>query len=212
MKPRLDLKKYKVLLFDLGGVILNLSFEKTYQSFTRLLDVSIDQIKKDFVHQTFFKDFEIGKISDHEFRLSIQKFAVRKLMDAEIDHAWNAMLGNLPLRRIEVLQKLKSSYQLILFSNTNHIHLQAFKQICIEAGIHDFDACFNQAYYSHLVGKRKPDQATYQWICNQHDFYPSDVLFFDDSELNLQGAEAIGIHTFLVNDTDELFQELGKQV
>ena len=176
------------------------------------LEKPIADIKSDMVHQLFFKEFEVGKINAQEFREFIKEFTSKKISDIEIDKAWNEMLGDLPVKRLHVLNKLKQHYQLILFSNTNEIHLKEFRNICSQFNVSNFDSYFGKAYYSHLVGMRKPNVETYQWICKQHGFSPADILFFDDSEVNLKGAESIGIQTFLVNDADELFQELDKQV
>jgi putative hydrolase of the HAD superfamily len=212
MKPKFEINKHRVLLFDLGGVILNLSFENTFNAFAKVSNKKFDQIEQDFSSITFFKEFEIGRISEAEFRMYINQLLQTNLSDALIDSAWNAMLGTLPSSRLNVLDKLNESYTLILISNTNSIHLREFNHIVSKNNIRLFDSYFDVAYYSHLIGMRKPDIETYQWICNQHNLQPDTVLFFDDNLANLQGAAKVGINTYHVTNADELFKELERQI
>ena len=212
MHIKFDISKHSVLLFDLGGVILDLSFANTFNAFAKLSNKRIHEIENDFSAISFFKDFETGHLTESEFRSELTKLLCINVTDEILDQAWNAMLGILPTNRLQVLEKLSKSHTLILFSNTNSIHLKAFTEIVKQSGTKSFDSYFSTAYYSHLVGRRKPDRATYQWICKQHNFEPNTILFFDDNLANLQGASEVGINTFHVTDADELFKELDCQL
>jgi glucose-1-phosphatase len=212
MIRKVDIEKYKVLLFDLGGVILNLSFDSTFRAFEKVSKRKFSQIEQEFNSVSFFKEFEKGEISEPEFRMYINQLLHTNLSDTVIDTSWNAMLGTLPSYRLIVLERLKESHTLILFSNTNSIHLREFCNIVSKNSSKLFDSYFHTTYYSHLVGMRKPDTKTYQWICKQNNVLPETILFFDDNLANLQGAQTVGINTYHVTNADELFKELERQV
>jgi epoxide hydrolase-like predicted phosphatase len=212
MNHKFEVKKYKVLLFDLGGVILDLSFANTFGAFAKESKIETEQVERDFNSVSFFKEFETGKVAEPEFRMYINQLLQTNLSDTVIDNAWNAMLETLPVNRLKVLDSLKKSHTLILFSNTNSIHLRKFTNIVNSSSDKPFEKYFDAAYYSHLVGMRKPDLETYQWICKQHNLQAETILFFDDNLANLQGAQTVGINTYHVTNADELFKELERQI
>ncbi|MCE2733320.1 MAG: HAD family hydrolase [Chryseotalea sp.] len=212
MNRKLNLKHTPILLFDLGGVILDLSFEKTFKAFAEISNRSLSQLETAFTTIDFFKQFETGKITEQEFRVSVNRYLQTNLSDQKLDAAWNAMLLTLPPSRLAVLKALKLKYQLYLFSNTNSIHIRYFDELVNKVSLTPFESYFNATYYSHIVGMRKPDVSTYHWICQQHTLKPEHILFFDDNLGNLQGAAKAGINTYHVTHADELFKELEFQV
>jgi glucose-1-phosphatase len=194
------------IIFDLGGVILNLDTDKTYHQFSALSGRSLLQLKSEVSQASFFNDYEKGLMTDTEFRESLNLFLQTQLEDDQLDEAWNAMLLDLPLARIDLLKKVGSTYRIFLLSNTNNIHLQCFNKI-IEPlhGISSLDALFEKAYYSHLVKMRKPNTEIYQYVLEQNDLVANETLFLDDNLANLQGAELVGISTFHVTHPDLIF-------
>ena len=110
------------LLFDLGGVILNIEYSLTIQAFERIGGQDFQLRYSKAAQSSLFDDFEIGAISKDEFRNGIRALLDVNVSGQKIDHAWNAMLRDLPNARVDLLKHLRSKYQLILFSNTNQIH------------------------------------------------------------------------------------------
>jgi putative hydrolase of the HAD superfamily len=202
----LALSGIKNIIFDLGGVIINLSVEKTHQAFADLSGFSVDEINT-LVHEvTFFHDYEKGMIQDADFRNHLRQSLKISADDARIDKAWNAMLLDIPMERIRLLEQLAGEYKLYLLSNTNNIHLQSFNaQVHQLTGFPALDQYFDQAYYSHLLKMRKPDLEIYEHVLQTNGLIPHETIFLDDNKDNLTGANKAGIKTFHVQQPDQLF-------
>jgi glucose-1-phosphatase len=199
------------LVFDLGGVIINLSVRQTYQAFSQLSGLTSTHVEELTKAEAFFYEYETGTITSDDFRKSVRKILALNCSDSAIDEAWNAMLLDIPTHRINILLQLKNKYRLFLLSNTNEIHKLAFNKCLFECSGHNsFDSIFEKVYLSHEVGLRKPDSDIYSLVLQQNSLLASETLFFDDTELNLFGAHSVGIHTFHVKNADELFKELDK--
>jgi len=196
----------KNIIFDLGGVIINLSVEKTYQAFSELSGKPLEEIKK-IVHQNaFFNQYEEGMIEDADFRIHLRKVLNLNVNDSVLDHAWNAMLLDIPIERIHLLEELKNRFQLFLLSNTNNIHLQCFNsQVEQLTGFATIDQYFHHAYYSHLLKMRKPGVEIYEHVLHSSNLIPHETIFLDDNKDNLVGANKAGIKTFHVQHPDQIF-------
>lgn len=196
----------KNIIFDLGGVIINLSVEKTHQAFASLSGLTVGEIKHRVHHSAFFHQYEKGLISDVDFREQLRETLDVTVDDSELDHAWNAMLLDIPIERIQLLEQLKPRFNLFLLSNTNNIHLQCFnsqlKQLTGFAAIDDY---FHQAYYSHLVKMSKPDVEIYEHLLQSNNLVAGETIFLDDNKDNLAGANKAGIKTFHVQHPDQIF-------
>ena len=192
----MDLTGIKNIIFDLGGVVINLNFQKSLDAFQKL---SKSQKVIEFTQRqqaSLFDDYETGKITDAAFRDGLRKHYDIEGTDEQIDEAWNALLLDIPAERIDLLRELGNKYRLYLLSNTNAIHLQRFNQIVAESfTIPDLDSLFEKTYYSHLIGQRKPDAVVFEQILAQNNLNRSETLFVDDSIQHIESANAIGIKT-----------------
>lgn len=182
------------LIFDLGGVILTLDMARAEQHFVDLGVQDYNTLFRSGNVSSFFRAYELGVISDKEFLEALKALADLPLSDEQLIEAWNAMLGYFPEERIALLNQLKSKYRLFLFSNTNALHLATFKKMYADAfkGM-NFDDHFEKAYYSHLLGMRKPDKESYEYIISENKLNPSKTVFIDDSLINIEGAQSAGL-------------------
>lgn len=184
----------KNIIFDLGGVILNLDNRRTEEAFIRL---GVKQIGQYFGHghaASFFKDYEVGKISDRQFIDAIRELTGAEIPDEAIIDGWNALLLDFPPERIQLLKQLGKSYRIFLFSNTNALHLAALQHKYTETfGPGMLDDLFEKAYYSHLLGMRKPDVASFEHILKENQLNGPQTLFVDDALVNVEGAEQAGM-------------------
>jgi HAD superfamily hydrolase (TIGR01509 family) len=184
----------KNIIFDLGGVILNLDNRRTEDAFTSL---GVKDIRSYFGHghaSSFFKEYEVGRISDQQFVDSIRQLTGLSVSDTAIVDSWNALLLDFPPERIQLLRQLRKSYRLFLFSNTNALHLAALRQTYSNA----FDGgCledhFEKTYYSHLLGMRKPDRESFEYILQENQLNAAETMFVDDAIINVEGAEQVGL-------------------
>jgi len=193
------MKNIKNIIFDLGGVIINLDIPATTNAFAELAKkYQIENFSPQPEHQ-LFKDFEVGAISAQQFRDALRNFIHADITDEEIDFAWNAMLLDLPKSRLDLLLQLKEKYKTFLFSNTNEIHYTAFNKILFDShGETSLAPFFHKDYYSHLVGRRKPNADAFQLILDENGLTAEQTLFLDDTPQHLEGAKRLGIQTMLV--------------
>jgi len=194
------------VIFDLGGVILDLEVSKTMDAFGKLAGVPASVIRESVTKSPFFNDYEKGLLTDAEFRNRIRELLKKEVTDWQIDKAWNAMLGALPRARLTLLEELGKKHGLYLLSNTNNIHLQFFNEIVRSVSWHARLEPFSiNDYYSHLLKMRKPDAAIFEHVLRQNELNPSRTLFLDDNPDNLAGAQKAGIKTIHITSTDQLF-------
>lgn len=190
---------YKNIIFDLGGVILNIDYQLTVDAFRKIGLSQFDAIYSQLAQSNLFDDFEMGKISPEKFRDQIRKKITHPLTDTEIDTAWNAMLLDLPKERIKLLEKLKQSHRIFLLSNTNAIHEKAYTADMIKQyGSNVLENHFEKVYLSHHVGMRKPQKEIFQFVVNENNLQPEETLFIDDSPQYIKGAKDAGLDAILL--------------
>ena len=139
--------------------------------------------------------YETGKIDELTFMEGIQQFIPNAKL-IEIREAWNAILQDFPLERLEFLQMLPSQYQLLLLSNTDATHIDKFEHKVGQSFARDFYSCFEKVYFSFDMGLRKPDPKIYQFLLDQHNLIPENTLFVDDKKENTDAAAALGLHVW----------------
>ena len=182
------------IIFDLGGVILDIDFKRTQQAFVDLGITNFAELYG-FSHvDSFFRQHEAGQISDEEFLDSLQKMAGHTLGKDVIQKAWNALLIRFPPERIELLKKLGNKYRLFLLSNTNAIHVVEFQKIYSDTFKNGSLAdLFEKVYYSNEIGMRKPGTEIYEFVIKDSQLVPEETVFIDDSLANVEGAKQTGI-------------------
>ena len=192
------------IIFDLGGVIIDLDMSKTVHGLAQLMKVGETEATRMFQDDMRFKQYEKGELSDGEFRDFIRELTPGAVEDKEIDQVWNAMILDIPRERIQLLQDLRAHYSLYLLSNTNAIHMEDVMLKLAQKGISSFGELFDTEYYSHLVGMRKPDAEIYEHVLADQGIDASETIFFDDNPDNIQSARSLGIQTFHVLNPDDV--------
>ena len=193
------------LIFDLGGVILNLSISSSLKQLAAITKLPMEKIMEAYSSREEFLQYERGEISDNQFRAALQDIYSFREPDAVIDNCWNAMLLDIPPERIALLKRLKARYRTFLLSNTNSIHVKSFSEsLYREHGIDSLDSLFEKVYYSHEVKMRKPDPEIYRHVLKANGLAASETLFLDDNERNIDGARTVGLEVFLVRNPDQL--------
>jgi len=191
------MQNIKNVIFDLGGVILNIDIKKTAAAFTRLGQESFENLFNIGHAAGFFKEYECGLIDDTGFITAVKERFQNKVTDQQVIDAWNALLLDFPASRIDFLKNIGSKYRLFLFSNTNALHREAFNVIYQNSFKNGhLDELFEKTYYSHILKMRKPDPASYQYIIDENGLNPAETLFIDDAMVNIEGAQKCGIQAF----------------
>jgi putative hydrolase of the HAD superfamily len=187
------MENISTIIFDLGGVIMDIDVKKTLRAFSGL---GLNNVHEYFGHgfaASFFSDHEAGRITDEEFLQEIKNLLGGEVSDEAVVEAWNALLLRFPPERIALLKELKNRYRLFLFSNTNAIHQEKFNEIYRQSFPGELDGLFEKAYYSHILGQRKPDVAGFEQIIQENRLDPKQTLFVDDALMNVEGAIKAGL-------------------
>jgi putative hydrolase of the HAD superfamily len=207
MESFVNSRNYQALIFDLGGVLLNIDYQASKRAFEALGVDDFDAHFSQLSQSHLFDDFERGKLSPANFRKAIKKEIRINCSDKEIDHAWNAMLLDFPLHRIELLETLSNQLPLYLFSNTNAIHIDLFKERMSSLGLlNRFEKAFKTRYYSFEIGRRKPDAESFRFILAENNLSPESTLFIDDSPQHIEGAKKVGIESILLSPKTDISQ------
>ena len=182
------------IIFDFGGVFLDIDYSRTRKAFENLGIVHFEEMYSQADAGKLFQKLEKGDISVEQFYLELNSTTGLNLSTREIDLAWNAMLLQYRESSIEYLEKLSQRYELYLFSNTNFIHMNAFRKLFREE--HDgasFDDYFTRTFYSCEMGMRKPDAESFQFILDELKIDAKKTLFIDDSIQNINAAKEVGL-------------------
>jgi glucose-1-phosphatase len=202
----------KNIIFDLGGVIINLDIPRTIAEFNRISAVPFQELFTAAQQIDIFNKFDKGQISDFDFFTALRKELRYQGADESLLAAWNAMLLDVPARRLDLLVKLKLEYKTFLLSNTNETHIEAFERdLYLQHGIRNFEDYFEEVFYSCRLGMRKPDAEIFEMVLRKHGLRAEETVFIDDSEQHVRGAGACGIKSYLLPPKMEV-EDLLKQL
>ena len=199
------LKTIKNIIFDLGGVIINLDYEATVYEFNKLSAIPFEDIYSQKSQVELFNLFDKGQISDYDFFNEIRKLIRYQGPDEDLLSAWNAMLLGVPDNRLDVLIETKQYYRTFLLSNTNESHITAFERDLYHTnGVKNFNDYFDEVYYSCRMGMRKPDKEIFEHVLLKNELVPSETIFIDDSAQHVKGAGDCGINGYLLRPEMEI--------
>lgn len=188
----------KNIIFDLGGVLLNIDYLKTSEAFKNLGFTHFEKMYTQFTADKLFEQLETGHISEEDFynQLMLQHQGISA---SDITGAWNAMLMDFRQGSLEFLSQLRPNFQLFLLSNTNIIHMAAFHKLFREqTGHRSLSDFFTRAWYSNEVGLRKPHKEIYEFVLDDAGIRAENTLFIDDSYNNIHTAKELGFRTHLL--------------
>jgi putative hydrolase of the HAD superfamily len=189
---------FKVILFDLGGVLLRLN--DPIETFG--LQINQNEFKERWLRSPSVRTFESGAMSTEEFARNI-------VAEAELPYDWqefrqrfDAWPDQLFDQTLSVLQAIPAKFKRALLSNINALHWGRNDIAGKLAG------CFDQSFLSYETGLVKPDREAFELVVNTYDCKPCEILFFDDSPLNIAAAENYGMQAVLAVGIDAVSQTL----
>ncbi len=207
MSNKIKFAGVKNIIFDLGGVILNIDYKLTANTFQKLGINNYNDLYTQFNQVDIFDKLEKGEITPAFFYNEIRRMSNLNINDEQITDAWNAMLLDFPVKRLELLQNLKNDYNIYLCSNTNEIHLANYNKTLKQTfGIENLGDIFIKEYYSHKVGMRKPNSDIFQLIIDENNLTPKETLFIDDSPQHIEGAKKVGLIAYHLIDGEDILE------
>ena len=197
-------KQIKNIVFDLGGVLVDLDFKAAINGLQQAGFANVKEQLMAFDQGGIFQKFELGEMTADEFRTAIRENSTVTLTDEEIDALWNAMLLEIPREKLELILDLRGKYMVYLLSNTNSIH---WDYVCKNAfnyrgfRVNDY---FEETFLSYEMHLAKPNKAIFEKVLHDANLLPEETLFIDDSEANCKAAEEVGIHAHHYHIGDDL--------
>ena len=207
-------KGIKNIIFDLGGVLIDLDTDRCLRRFRELGVDNVDELVNSTHTAGVFSALEHGKVTPEEFRDEIRRLAGNaNLTDEQIDDAWLSILKEVPQTKLDLLLELNRKYRVFLLSNTNKIHFDWIRRTQFEKDGHTIKDYFEHCFLSHEMGLAKPEDEIFEEVINEAQIFARETLYVDDSELNLNASLNWCFNTYCAapgEDLRPLFQQLEK--
>ncbi len=184
------------LLFDFGGVLIDIDYAATPAAVRRLSRSGHAAEFSQAAQAELFDKFETGHLTPAEFRDGLRAAYDLEATDAELDAAWHAMLLEVPAERLAYLAQLRAQgYQTALLSNTNALHIAEInRRLAAQYGLrHGIADCLDRVFYSQEVGWRKPGEEIFRHALAEMNWRAEDVLFIEDSPQHVATARRLGL-------------------
>jgi glucose-1-phosphatase len=181
------------IIFDLGGVIVDLDMSRTFHAFNRFFGESAVELENGYLKSKVLRQYETGAIDTETFLSQLLQLAKNGESRGDIVAAWNAMLVRIPDERLRMLEQLRQSHRIFILSNTNELHEEYFEKMA--PGYDRVSDLFEKAYYSHRIGCRKPESAAFTAVLSDSGLKPEETLFVDDLADNIATAKKLNFHT-----------------
>jgi len=191
----------KNIIFDLGGVIFDLDYQRTEDAFVKLGAKDFGVVYSQLKQNPIFDDFERGTTKTNHFRTDLSELLNINVSDKDFDAAWSALLLGWSKEKLDFAASLKNDFQIYILSNTNDIHYPiVFDLLKENIGLSSLDSLFEKTYYSNQINMRKPDREIFELVLDENKLNPTETLFVDDSPQNVQGAIDVGLKGFHVSN------------
>ena len=207
--------KVKVLIFDLGGVIINVDMERSFREVEKL-GVDVRQLVKTAGENAssgtgavvceglsvggVMEQYQLGTVSTDLFVEGVRRMCKPGVSRQQIVDAWNACLLDIPEHRLDTIRSLRRKYKVYLLSNTNDLHWRNIVERYFSAEGHTTDCFFDRVFVSHEMHLAKPDKRIFRKVLEEIGAPADECMFFDDSSLNIAAAESVGMKTKLVRE------------
>lgn len=181
------------LLFDLGGVLVKIDFDRVLQRWAELAGVGFSQVKSRFDHGEAYQRHERGEIDAAAYFQSLRTALGIRLSDEDFADGWARVFGPEIEETVALLPRLAERVPLHLFSNTNVTH-QRYWSVRYAQALQPIE----RRFVSCEMGMRKPERASFEHVARALGVPPGRILFLDDTEANIEGAKAAGVPTVWV--------------
>lgn len=190
----IQLKGIKNIIFDFGGVLVDLDPKKSLDAFAALGMSRVTEFLTRYGHSGPFGQIENGDIDVDQFHKDIRALFGVTATDEQIDHAWQSFLGDIPVAKMHMVHELAKTHRVFLLSNTNPIHTKRLKEF--DDNGFPLNECFEKCYFSFELGLSKPGKAIFEHVLSDAGLVPEETLFVDDGPANCATAASLGIKTY----------------
>lgn len=207
------------LIFDLGDVIIPIDLTAPVRNFAMLANLPEEEVRAIWRQHDVLNHYETGLIDDEAFRNHVRRVVGRDdWADEVIDTAWNTVLLDLPVDRIERIKALRADYRLFLLSNTSPIHIRQVNRVLTSLNQPTLEELFERVFYSYDIRMAKPSPEIYQYVLTEAGLVAGETAFFDDNVANIRAAAALGIRAVhvqppktMLDYVDQTLETTGRQ-
>jgi len=197
------------LLFDLGGVIMNIDRLECIRAFKEIGMPHPEELLGDYGQKGPFLALERGEITPDEFRTQLRQYLECDVTDESIDEAFCRFLTGIPVERLHAIEELRRrGFMTYLLSNTNAIMWKRYILPEFKKDGHDINHYFDGIITSFEVKAYKPEREIFHAAIDQLGIKADETLFFDDSQANLDGALPLGFKTALVTEDNGFMNQI----
>ena len=205
------MKQIKNIAFDLGGVVIALSYEQAVRRFEEIGLKDARQHLDAFHQRGIFGDLERGIISTEEFRIELGKLIGREVTYDECLYAWHGYVEYVPQKNLQMLLKLRQlGYKVCLLSNTNPFMMQWAMSNEFDGNGHSMDYYFDNLYLSYKYKYMKPSPEILKIMLDGQQSSAEETLFIDDGQKNIEAAKELGMKTLFPENNEDWTQPLAK--
>lgn len=183
------------LIFDLGGVIINLDWERCVENFRKIGVNNMDSLISTTLQKGFILEYERGEISSEQFRNEVRKYTEEQVSDEEINHAWTSLLVDIPEEKLNLLLDLKKRYKILMLSNTNELSFEFCRDNFFNVNGRTVNNFFDKCYLSYEMHLNKPEPGIFKALLQDADLKAEECLFLDDGIHNIKSASELGFQT-----------------
>lgn len=201
-------REYTTIIFDLGGVIINLNKQNCIDAFKELGYSSIDKMLGEYKQGGEFLALEEGRLSPEEWRDNVRKSIASPVTDKQIDDAFNAFLVDIPIEKLQMLRLLKNKYRIAMLSNTNKVMFESKIPELFKIEGLTIDDYFDDFFLSYKMGMSKPSPEIFIKVAEDLGINPYEALFIDDSQANVDTASKLGFQTMCVEPYTDFSDKL----
>ena len=202
------MREYTTIIFDLGGVIINLKKQNCIDAFKALGYNSVDKMLSEYRQDGEFLALEEGRVSPEEWRSIVRKNIPSLVTDKQIDDAFNAFLVDIPVEKLRMLRTLKTKYRIAMLSNTNKVMFESKIPELFKIEGLTIEDYFDDFFLSYKMGMSKPSPEIFIKVAEKLGIEPSEALFIDDSQVNVDAAAKLGFQTMCVEPYTDFSDKL----
>ncbi|MBQ0080637.1 MAG: HAD family phosphatase [Alistipes sp.] len=187
----------KNLVFDLGGILVDLSFSTSVDFFKPFSPKGLDVLLAEIDENHFFTRCQAGEFTTDELLSYIQQHCEKPITKQEIAYGWNLCLRQIPIERLRLIKELRSKYKVYMLSNICELHWDFIEKSFFDGQGIPASECFDELFLSYEMGMVKPNDEIYQALINRTGIIPSQTLYIDDLLPNIEAGRRAGFQTLL---------------
>ena len=199
-------RQVSALLFDLGGVVIDIDFQRMLQHWLPHSRLTLDQMRNRMRPDAAYRQHERGELPDQAYMAHLAAVFELDMALTDVATGWNAMLVDQIDATLDLIDQVRGQVPCHAFSNTSAIHHGIWSTRFPRVA-----EVFDRLFLSFELGLRKPDIAAFHAVSNEIGVEPGEILFFDDTADNVAGARGAGLQGVHVKGPTDVRRALAER-